>query len=229
MYWNEDSNEKAEYQVPDDIIDVNFKIKCAQLKLDHADALSQAMCRKLPWLKEDPDAGIFSIHGAESGNGWIRPQNPEDLIYPSRRTLFTLRISKERLVTVETLQGEQIEIDGVTLEFGKSSVRPLSRLTTLFCRYVDLGQAPDEDIFLQQALKELQALGIQPKKMMCGKITQLILNGQPSATRSLMLDGIDVEQSVLLQQRGIGAGRLLGCGLFIPHKGIDAINEAQEK
>jgi len=44
-----------------------------------------------------------------------------------------------------------------------------------------------------------------------------------------MLDGIDVEQSVLLQQRGIGAGRLLGCGLFLPHKGIDAINEAQEK
>ena len=43
MYWNEDSNEKAEYKVPDDIIDVNFKIKCAQLKLDHADALSQAM------------------------------------------------------------------------------------------------------------------------------------------------------------------------------------------
>lgn len=229
MYWNEDTSEVAEYKVPEDIIDVNFRIKCAQLKLDHVDALSQAMCRKLPWLAEDPGSGIFSIHCAESGNGWIRPQNPDDLIYPSRRTLFTLRISNQRLAAAEALQGDQIEIDGVTLEFGKSSVRPLSRLTTLFCRYVDLGQVEDEDAFLQQALKELQLLDIRPKKMMCGKITQLVLNGRPRATRSLMLDGIDVVQSVLLQQRGIGLGRLLGCGLFLPHKGIDAVNEAQEK
>ena len=229
MYWNEDTNEEAEYKVPEDIIDVNFRIKCAQLKLDHVDALSQAMCDKLPWLVTDPYSGIFSIHGAESGNGWIRPQNPDDLIYPSRRTLFTLRISNQRLATTEALQGDHIEVDGVTLEFGKSSVRPLSRLTTLFCRYVDLGPVEDEDAFLQQALKELQLLSIRPKKMMCGKITQLILNGQPAVTRSLMIDGIDVAQSVLLQQRGIGLGRLLGCGLFLPHKGIDAISEAQEK
>ena len=229
MYWNEDTSEEEEYKVPEDIIDVNFRIKCAQLKLDHVDALSQAMCDKLPWLATDSGSGIFSIHGAESGNGWIRPQNPDDLIYPSRRTLFTLRISNQRLAAAEALQGDQIEIDGVALEFGKSSIRPLSRLTTLFCRYVDLGPVEDEDAFLQQALKELQLLGIRPKKMMCGRITQLVLNGQLGVTRSLMVDGIDVAQSVLLQQRGIGFGRLLGCGLFLPHKGIDAINEAQEK
>ena len=229
MYWNEDSTEVAEYKVPEDIIDVNFRIKCAQLKLDHIDALSQAMCRKLPWLAEEPGSGIFSIHGAESGNGWIRPQNPDDLVYPSRRTLFTLRISNQRLAAAKALQGDQIEVDGVSLEFGKCSVRPLSRLTTLFCRYVELGQVDDEDAFLEQTFKALQRLDIQPKKMMCGRVTQLTLNGQLSATRSLMVDGIDVTQSVLLQQRGIGSGRLLGCGLFLPHKGIDAVNEAQEK
>jgi hypothetical protein len=35
-----------------------------------------------------------------------------------------------------------------------------------------------------------------------------------------MLAGLTREQSLLLQQSGLGAGRKLGCGLFIPHKDI---------
>ena len=44
-----------------------------------------------------------------------------------------------------------------------------------------------------------------------------------------MIDGIEPTESVLLQQQGLGAGRNFGCGLFLPHKGIDAVNETQEK
>ena len=39
-------------------------------------------------------------------------------------------------------------------------------------------------------------------------------------TRSLMVADLEPEQSIRLQQIGLGEGRRIGCGLFLPHKGI---------
>jgi len=44
-------------------------------------------------------------------------------------------------------------------------------------------------------------------------------------TRSLMLADLTVEEAVKLQQQGLGADRKLGCGLFIPHKGINPVKQ----
>ena len=38
MYWNED-RKTEEYQIPDDIIDLSFAIKCKCLPLEHMQAL----------------------------------------------------------------------------------------------------------------------------------------------------------------------------------------------
>jgi len=42
-------------------------------------------------------------------------------------------------------------------------------------------------------------------------------------TRSLMVADLKKDESVLLQEQGLGDHRLLGCGLFIPQKGIETI------
>ena len=65
--------------------------------------------------------------------------------------------------------------------------------------------------------------------MMSGRTTTLSFPQGPISTRSLMVDGIEAAESVRLQQQGIGDGRHYGCGLFLPHKGIDAVGDTQEK
>jgi hypothetical protein len=40
-----------------------------------------------------------------------------------------------------------------------------------------------------------------------------------------MLADLEVEEAVALQQQGIGRHKTMGCGLFIPHKGIKAVHE----
>lgn len=229
MYWNDDTGNEAAYEVPDDIVDVNFKIKCAQLPLDHAHALSEAVIKELPWIAHTESAGIHLIHGAESGNGWIRPRDPDELIYPSRRTLFTIRIPQERIEDVKTLDGKSIQLCNTTLEFSRPSIRKLSKLTTIFARYVLAEKAEDENEFLKEMAEQLAMKNIKPKKMMSGRTTDLRFPNKTLCTRSLMIDGLDVTESVLLQQQGLGSGRKYGCGLFLPHKGIDAVNETQEK
>jgi hypothetical protein len=38
-----------------------------------------------------------------------------------------------------------------------------------------------------------------------------------------MVADLKKDESVLLQEKGLGDHRLLGCGLFIPQKGIETI------
>ncbi|MEM7304651.1 MAG: type I-MYXAN CRISPR-associated protein Cas6/Cmx6, partial [Pseudomonadota bacterium] len=147
MYWNDDSDQKPEYEVPENIVDVNFKIKCSHLPLDHAHQLSSAIIKELPWVEDDGHIGIHLIHGAESGNGWIRPTDPNELIYPSRRTLFTIRIPQEYVEQVKQLDGKSVNVCDTSIEFYRPTVRKLSKLTTLFSRYMLAEQVEDEAAF----------------------------------------------------------------------------------
>ncbi|NOQ78964.1 MAG: type I-MYXAN CRISPR-associated protein Cas6/Cmx6, partial [Gammaproteobacteria bacterium] len=43
-------------------------------------------------------------------------------------------------------------------------------------------------------------------------------------TRSLMIADISPEESIRLQETGVGQYYSYGCGVFIPQKGITAVN-----
>ena len=42
------------------------------------------------------------------------------------------------------------------------------------------------------------------------------------------VEQIKKEDSIKLQDIGVGAGRLYGCGIFLPHKSIDAVANFKE-
>ncbi len=219
-FWQEESEETDVYTVPDDIVDLLFKVSCRSLPLEHAYALSTALHNVLPWLADEPRAGVHLIHGAESGNGWIRPEAPDELMYLSRRARLTLRLPKQRIDDARLLDGKTLDIAGNVLGLSDPNVRPLSNLTTIFTRYLVSEHAENDEDFLSHAMELLQEKRIRVKKMMSGRIHTITLPEGRITARSLMLDGMTTEESVLLQQEGLGEGRRIGCGLFLPHKGI---------
>lgn len=229
MYWQDEKKENQRYVVPDDVVDIFYDIRCRTLPVDHAYALQQGLRHACPWLEQEEGVGVHSIHVAESGNGWMRPENAADLLHLSRRTKLVLRIPKQRLADAGQLSGKQLDVAGHSLDVGESSVRPLSPLTTLFARYVAADDnGDDEDAFMQSAAGLLQALGIRPKKMLCGLGRTIRTPEKLIRTRSLMLADMDREDSVKLQQQGLGRWRQLGCGLFIPHKDLHEVGQKQE-
>jgi CRISPR-associated protein Cas6 len=226
MYWNDDSSKKPVYQVPEDIVDVSFAIRCPTIPLDHAHALSTELLELLPWLAEENGAGVHLIHGAASGNGWYRPEDAtSEVLHLSRRTRMRLRVPAHRLEEARRLSGRRLDISGHSLEIGKSDVHLLSSLPTLFARYVVTQEDAGEEQFLSAAMAELQGLGIDCRKMLCGITHTLAFPDRPVYTRSLMVADLEPEQSVELQQAGLGEGREFGCGLFIPHKGIKPVKD----
>lgn len=224
MFWNEDKKTE-EYVIPDDIVDLSFDIKCKCLPLEHMQPLSETLCAALPWLKDEKLAGIHPINGAESGNGWERSNDPNELIYLSRRQKMTLRLPKTQLVSAESLVGQTLNVDGYDIEVGKSSIKKLSDLPTAFCRSIMINEQMEENDFLQWAYDELKALDISVKKMLAGKERIVKLpDSSERITRSLMLAELERAESVRLQQHGLGEGRKLGCGIFMPQKDIKAVN-----
>ena len=73
----------------------------------------------------------------------------------------------------------------------------------------------------------LKQINIKVSKMICGRCSEIRTTDATIFTRALMVADLEPEESVVLQQRGLGEGRILGCGLFVPHKGIDPVVEAQ--
>jgi len=226
MYWSDDNDKSPEFKISDDVVDLAFRVDCPTLPLDHAHALSSALQQQLPWLQEEAHAGVHLIHGAASGNGWFRPQDTQDaLLHLSRRTRMRLRLPRHRLDDARQLSGEKLDIDGHPLRIGASEVFLLSSLPTLFARYVITRADVDEAEFLQQAADQLQSMDINCRKMLGGISHILAFPDAPVVTRSLMVADLEPEQSVHLQQVGLGEGRTFGCGLFLPHKGIKAVKE----
>lgn len=227
MFWNEDREEGSTYKVPDDIIDLSFAISCKNLPLDHAYALSRALHAALPWLGDEAQAGVHLIHVAESGNGWFRPQDAANaLLHLSRRTRMMLRVPKERIEDTRKLEGAVLDVEGHSLEIGQGTVKYLSTLSTLFARHVVMNDPEmDEAAFLGQVAAEMRDLGLRVNKLLCGKSHDLRTPDGVIHTQSVMVADLEPEMAVLLQQKGIGPGRKMGCGLFLPHKGIKAVKE----
>ncbi len=232
MFWEEDDQPK-EFQLTDEVLDLAFSIQCRELAVDHAWALGQALVAAAPMLEQDPRCAVHSIHLAGSQNGWERP-DPElgQKLILSRRTRLVIRTPRELAEPLQqALDGATLEIGEDRLTIGKARRKLLSRQGTIFARHVVLeaGEAQDENQFMLRIAGILEQRGIRIKKALCGVIQEIQTPEAPLLTRSIMLADLSTEDSVRLQQQGIGEHQLIGCGIFIPHKGIDAVKSVEDE
>ena len=227
MYW-EQSFDDAVRVVPDRIIDLSYRLTGRAVPLDHAWALRQAVVDSLPWMADAAGCGIHPIHVASSGNGWMRPERGKDaIIHMSRRTRLVLRIPKTRRDDAQALVGSTLRLGGdCRIGVGAVAVKPLSAITTVFSRYVVSDAAESESDFIERVAQCLRHdLAVRPRKLLCGSVSAISTPNGVVRTRQVLLSDLEHDEAVRLQQRGLGPHRLLGCGLFIPHKGIAPVGE----
>jgi CRISPR-associated protein Cas6 len=231
MLWQDPPDEQHQAAC-EDMVDFAYRLSGGTLPVDHAHALSRAVLAELPWLADEPRCGVHQIHVASSGHGWMRPEGDAcEVLNLSRRTRLTLRLPRERLADAEALSGRSLDVDSHLLQVGKAAERPLTPSSTLFARYVICDDARDEDeeSFIDWVADRLRGMGITPTKLLCGMSSRIDVTGERVQARSLMVAALSAAASLALQQRGLGDGRLLGCGLFVPHKGIEAVRDPNEE
>ncbi len=166
----------------------------------------------LPWLADEELGGIHPVNGADTGHG--------ELIL-NRRTKLLVRVASARAPELMTLSGKTIHVSGHKLEIGAGKARPLSRHTPLFAHCVVTG-SEDELDFANDIIRLLDDLKID-SRFICGKRQSIQTQDGKVSGFSLMLHGLPMEHSFLVQQQGLGKYRKIGCGIFIPHKSITAL------
>lgn len=222
MHWETEKNEET-IRTPDEVVDLVFSIRCKALPVDHAWALFSAIAPILPWLEDDPVAGIHPLHVAESAHGWQRPEHPDALLHLSRRTRLVLRVPLQRVEVARALVGTTLHISGHAMKIETAETQPLSRSTSLFSRRVVIHESESEERFLQRQLDAMAAIDVRPKKLLPGLAHTLHTPGDQLCTRLLSVEGVSLEESFRLQMYGLGSHHYLGCGIFIPHKPLARI------
>jgi CRISPR-associated protein Cas6 len=206
------------------VVDLSFRLDCQCLQVDHTAALHEAMRQALPWFHDHPLSGLHLIHVAGSQNGWMRPEGPDELLHLSRRTRLILRVATDRVEQALELTGQVLDINDNQMKIGQATEKPVMASDILFSRHVISDDGDDENEFLTKSAQRLKQLGVRFRKLLPGK--QLNLQGPDGivSTRSLMVADMELGDSLVLLEQGLGDGRTYGCGLFIHHKGIKAVN-----
>lgn len=218
MTWIDTPDEEP--TISSEMLDLVFPIAGGRLPVDHAHALAEAVTRVLPWLAECPDAGIHPLSVAAPGNGWTPPGAAESLLILSRRTRLRLRLPATRARAAESLRGASLDVVGHALTIGAPRVHPLRATETLYARHLIDSRTADEPRFVAASETALRALGIEVRKLVCGRQRRIDTPRGGLHTRSLLLADLRPAESLRLQAQGLGPHRLLGCGLFVAHKSI---------
>lgn len=211
MSWDQWPEQKPEEYTPL-MIDLQFDLVGATIPADSALLLSNALLGVLPWLAEDQGAGIQLLKGAETNSG-------DSTVNINRRTKLFLRVSKTRVRDTQALVGKTIDLAGHTLQIGNFKTRAFTPFSNIYAHFVDTGSAGEEQ-FVSDVMRELDGHFQLRCGFICGR--QQTLQGPQGVLHgySLMLHDLPPHKSLRLQDEGMGHNRLLGCGIFIPHKSI---------
>ncbi len=198
-----------------EMVDVVFELEAGTIAADHADALAGALRRALPWLDEEPRAGILPLSGLGRGDGRH---------FVGRRSRLVIRMPIHRSASADFLCGRALDLGGEPLGIGRFSLRPLLPITeVVHSNFVSFGTA-DEIEFLDACRVELATRQIGGEAV-TGRARRMGSAAGEVHGFALMLHGLKRAESVAIQESGLGQHRLLGCGLFVPHKSIVAVGE----
>jgi len=198
------------------MVDVAFALRGETIPADHGRTLYRLLAERLPWLEDEPHAGVHPIRGARIGG---------DVLHVGGRGRLMLRLPRNRIAAALLLSGARLAL-GDGIELGEPQLRELFAHGTLYSPRVTL-DADEERAFQEKLARALRHAGIVCETV-CGHRSRGESDDAAGATRpiagfSVLLHGLNPTQSLAMQARGLGAARKLGWGLFVPHRSAAAV------
>ena len=196
--------EKGTQRMPS--IDLAFRLTGSAVPVDHGYALYAALSRILPEIHATKDIGVQPIRGVYSGKGTLHLADFSRLI---------LRLPYEQIQAYLKLAGKRLAVDDHPLSVGVPEVRTLRPVVRLRARLVTIKGFLQEEEFLAAAKRQLAQLGISGQAHLCTRRT-LRVRDQQIVGFEMGVIQLTAEESLTLQEQGLGGRRKMGCGVFVP-------------
>lgn len=194
-----------------EVVDLVFGLRGRAIALDYADRLWRELSDRLPWLAEDASVAVHPLAGVSRGNTET---------YLTRRARLSLRLRRELCDAAGALVGARLDLGGEVEVAGAPAIRLLQTSTVLYSPFVVIGTS-DEVRFLAACGEQIAGMGVS------GELIAGRARGGEGGRQgySLMIHGLKPEHSLHVQRTGLGNERRRGCGIFVPHKSLAAVDE----
>lgn len=198
-------------------VDLSFRlIGQSTIPSDHGYHLYAAVSRILPVTHEPNGMGVHPIRGRQIGGRQIQLADFSRL---------TIRTEADHISRWLPLAGKQLNVAGHSIRVGVPEVRNLTPAVALRSRLVtikvssDRGKPPappDAESFHTAALRQLVSLGISDvASLTLGKRRTLRIKDKEVVGYEVLASELTAEESLTLQERGLGGRRHMGCGVFV--------------
>lgn len=191
--------------------------------------LHSAISRVLPAIHGDDQVGVHPIFGHLLGGRMLALTESSNL---------TLRLPVDRVPNVLPLAGKTLDLGDGSLTVGIPNSRALIPAAALESRLVIIKGFMEPEPFLEAVQRQLKKLEIrgEPSLISTGDAVE-VNESRNGGTRSqsvrrtlrirnkeivgfaLCVEALTAEESILLQEKGIGGRRRFGCGIFVPARG----------
>lgn len=190
-------------------VDLHFPIVGTKpIASDHGYELFGAISRVLPWLHESPDVGVHPIRGTQLGDRQLGLTDQSSV---------TLRLNDTDIGQVLSLAGKSIALGNVRLQIGVPAVWSLKPATSLRSRVVTTKNCLEIDRFLTEIRRQLDELTVSSSVIVTpGKRRTFRVRDKQIVGHELLVEGLSAEESIAIQERGLGGRRHMGCGVFVP-------------
>lgn len=199
------------------VIDLAFGLQGAAIPLDYGYALFAALCRVVPALHGDRRVGVHPIRGMRLG--------PRRLtLVPGSR--LRLRLPSEEVASYLALAGATLDLEGDRLAVGVPRVEALRPSAVLSARLVTIGRLVEPAAFAASLRRQLDGLGVaaeaglvpsrDPSRAGAPSRRVLRIRGRRIVGYAVAVAGLTAEESLIVQEHGLGSRRRMGCGMFVP-------------
>ena len=190
-------------------VDLAFRLNGSTVPVDHGYALYAALSRIIPEIHEAKGVGVQPIRGIYSGNGKLHLSDSSRLV---------LRLLDEEIRSYLKLAGKRLEVDEHPVNVGVPEVRMLLPVARLRARLVTIKGFLEEEDFLEAVRRQLQNLDIACETML-GQRRTLRVKEKQVVGFEVFATKLTAEESLILQENGLGGRRRMGCGVFVPWQG----------
>jgi CRISPR-associated protein Cas6 len=190
-------------------VDLKFQLFGNEIMVDHGYSLFSALSRLNPDFHEAYDIGMALVRGSYIGNGKLALKN---------NSYLRLRLPVEKLSQYISLAGHNLELDGHVIRLGVPNTASLVPSTALYAHLVTTKNGYDLVRFEDEIERQFTALDCKGK-LTIGKRRTFRIHGRQVVGYSVLASQLTADESIRLQESGLGGRRKLGCGFFEPWTG----------
>jgi CRISPR-associated protein Cas6 len=194
-------------------VNVRFDVFGKEIDIDHVYALYSAFCHQEPLLHQIEEIAMTAITGSPT---------PQGLLKLTPDSHFIFRVLASQVPLIYPLSEQPVKLGKYQIEFVIPKIELLQPASRLRSRMVIIRGYEEPEAFLQAAKRQLNQLQIEGELRILqrsdGKLNRktIKVRQQTLIGFGVEINGLSPEDSLILQQKGIGGKPKMGCGIFLP-------------